>query len=123
MLEAGLVDLERRFQREDRLAVLDGDDAPRGERAAVANAVDLVDDRHLGVARTHEIAVQRMHVAVGLDRALRGDQRLGDHLPAEHALPVELGAAAAIEVVLELLEVENGKKLLHGGRHRFALFR
>ena len=32
------------------LAVLDRDDAARGEAAAVADAVDLVDDRHLGIA-------------------------------------------------------------------------
>ena len=117
MLQALFVDLEGRLEREDRLAVLDGDHAPRGEGAAVADAVDLVDDRHLGVARPHEIAVQRMHVPVGLDGALRGDQRLGDGLAAEDALPVELRAATTIQVVFQLLQVENGEKLLHGRRH------
>ena len=58
-----------------------------------------------------------MHVPLGLDRALRGDQRLADHLAAEHALPVELGAATTIQIVFELLEVEYDEKLLHGRRH------
>ena len=51
MLEAVLVLLKRGRQVEDRLAALDGDDPPRGERAAVADAIDVVDDRLRHVAR------------------------------------------------------------------------
>ena len=58
-----------------------------------------------------------MDVAVRLDGALRGDQRLGDGLAAEDALPVDLRAATAKQIVFQLLEVENGEKLLHGSRH------
>ncbi|WP_292293076.1 hypothetical protein [Mesorhizobium sp.] len=46
-------------------------------------------------------------MALGLDRALGGDQRLRDGLAAEDALPVELGAATTVQIVFELLEVEN----------------
>jgi hypothetical protein len=120
MLQPVLVDLERRFQREDRLPVLDGDHPAGRERAAVADAVDLVDDRHGCVAGPHEIAMQGMNVAVGFDGALRGDQRLRDGLAPEDALPVRLRGATSKQIVLELLEVENGEKLLHGSRHVFA---
>ena len=43
-----------------------------------------------------------------------GDERLADHLAAEHALPADLRAAAAEQVVLELLEVEDGEKIVDG---------
>src|SRR5665809_65154 len=68
---------------EDRLSVLDGHHTAGGEAAAVADTVDLVDDRHRGVAGTQEIGMQRMREAA-LDRANSSDQRLPDHLPAEH---------------------------------------
>ena len=41
-----LVDLEGRLERKDRLAVLDRGHPPRREAAAVADALDLIDDRH-----------------------------------------------------------------------------
>ena len=93
------------------LAVLDGDDAPGGEALAVADAVDLVDDRHLGIAGQQEIGVQRMRQHA-LDGAGGRDQRLADHLAAEHALPADLRAAAAKQVHLELLEVEDGEQVV-----------
>ena len=70
------------------------------------NAVDLVDDRHGRVAAQHEVAMQRMDVAVGLDGALRRHQRLADDLAAEHPLPARLRAAATEQVVFQRLEVE-----------------
>ena len=50
--------------------------------------------------------MQRMRRAA-LDGAHRGDQRLPDHLSAEHALPAVLRRAAAKQVHLELFEVEH----------------
>jgi hypothetical protein len=41
--------MKRHRHREYRLTVLDCDDAPGGEAPAVADAVDLIDDRHLGI--------------------------------------------------------------------------
>ena len=83
-----LVDVERRRQVEDGLAVLDGHDPAGGERAAVADAVDLVEDRHRRVAGAQEVGVQRVDRPVGARRAGRGDQRLAGHLAAEHPLAV-----------------------------------
>ena len=93
------------------LAVLDRDHAPRGEALAVADAVDVVDDRHLRIAGQQEIGVQRMR-RPALDGAGGGDQRLADHLAAEHALPADLRAAAAEQVHLELFEIEDGQQVL-----------
>ena len=52
-----------------------------------------------------------------LDGAAGRDQRLSDHLAAEHALPAVLRAAPAKEIHLELLEVEHIEHGLDGGGH------
>ena len=70
VLGAGLGDVERRRQVEDRAAVLDRDDAPGREAAAVADAVDVEDDRDARVAGPQEVRVQRVHVAL-VDGAAR----------------------------------------------------
>src|SRR5262249_2937352 len=103
------------FERKDGIAVLDGNDSACGERAAVADAIDFIDHGSGGVARPHEKAVQRGHIAIRLHSAGRRDQRLGEGLAPAYALPALLGAATTIQIVFELLEVENGEKLLHGG--------
>ena len=74
---------------EDRLAVLDRDDAARGEAAAVADAVDLVDDRDARIAGPQEVGVQRVREPA-FDGAARGHQRLSRHLAAEDALALLL---------------------------------
>ena len=51
------------------------------------------------------------------DGAAGRDQRLADHLAAEHALPADLGRAAAKQIHLDRLEIENGEKILDGGGH------
>ena len=68
--------LEARLQVEDRLPVLDGDHPAGGEGAAVADAVDLVEDRHVRVAGPQEVGVERVDAASGLHRAGGGHQRL-----------------------------------------------
>src|SRR5262245_2916221 len=55
------------------------------------------------------------------DRAGGGDQRLPDHLTAEHALPADLRAAAAEQIHLERFEVENRQQILDGGGHAVRL--
>ncbi len=94
-----------------RLAVLDRENAAGGEAAAVAHALDLVDDRHRGIARPHEIGMQRMHMAIAIDGALRRDQRLRDDLAAENPLPAGLRAAATKQIDLDLLEIERPDQL------------
>jgi hypothetical protein len=96
---------------EDRLPVLDGRHAPRGERPPVTDAVHLVDDRRGGVAGAEEVRVQRVGAA-SLDRPAGGDERLARDLAAEDALAALVGAPAAEQVHLELLEVEDVDELL-----------
>jgi len=57
---AFLLGMERHHDREDRIAVLDGGDAACRIALAVAQPLDLVDDRICGFARQDEIAMQRM---------------------------------------------------------------
>jgi hypothetical protein len=52
-----------------------------------------------------------------LDRAAGRHQRLSDHLPAEHPLPADLRAAAAVEIGFKLFEIENGQQLINGFGH------
>ena len=116
MLGADLLGLEGRGQVEDGLAVLDGDHAPGGERPTVADAVHHVEDGLRGVSGAQKVRVQGVHHSA-IDGAARGDQRLTRHLPAEHALAILLRTAAAEDVHLELLEVEDLDEPIDGVRH------
>jgi len=107
VVEARLVGLERRLEAEDRLALLDRDDAPGGEALAVAQAIDLVDDRAADIAGAHEVAVQRVDDPPAADGLRRRGQRLSDHLPAEDRTPAEILAAAAEQVAVDALEAEQ----------------
>ena len=55
-----------------------------------------------------------------LDGAAGRDQRLADHLAAEHPLPARLRRAAAEQVHLERLEIENVEDFLNGGGHALS---
>ena len=96
--------------------MLDGNHAAGGKAAAIADAIDIVDDRHCRIAWAEEIGVERMSVTV-LDGAIGGDQRLADHLATEDTLPADLRAHAAKQVLLERLDVEDGKKLVESAPH------
>ena len=92
MVRARLVLVEAGLEVEDRPAVLDRHDSAGREAAAVANAIDLVQDRQGRVARAQEVGVEGVHQpGVLVDRAGRGDERLTGHLAAEHALAVLVG--------------------------------
>ena len=92
---------------EDRLPVLDGDDAARGEGAAVADPVDGVDDRRARVPGAQEVRVQGVGGPVVGDGASGGDERLGRHLAAEDAGDEGRAGCAAEDVLLDLLQVEQ----------------
>ena len=117
MLTPGFILLERCRKEKNRLAVLDRSHAPHREAAAIARAIDLVDDRMLDVACLEEICMQRMRVARGFERRVRGRQCLAQHLPAEHVLGADVAALAAEQVVLEAFEREQVDQLGNGGGH------
>ena len=106
VLEALLGRLERRRADEDLLAVLDRHHAPRREAAAVAAAIDAVDDGLGEIAAPQKIRVHRMHDAPVVDGGMRRHQRLAQHLPAEHLRTARIAALAAKQVHLEPLELE-----------------
>lgn len=104
--ETVFVDVERARKRQDRLAVLDPDDVAGREGATVPDAVYLVEDRVVRVARAEEVGVQGVDAAT-LDRAPRGDEGLRGDLAAEDAPPRLVEADAPEDVHLDLLEVEQ----------------
>ena len=112
-----LVDVERHGDIEDGTAVLDRDDASGGERATVADAVHLVEDRDRGITRAQEVAVQRVD-ASALDGPARGHQRLRGDLPAEHPLAVLVGADAPEDVDLDRFEIEEFHEKVERFAHR-----
>ena len=117
VLEARLDLLERRGEVEDRRAVLDRDDPPRGERAAVARAVDVVGDGLARVARPQEVRVHRVDVALRRHRLHRRGERLAEHLAAVDRAPAEVLALATEEVFLDPLEREELHERIEDVRH------
>ena len=89
----------------------------RREALPVADALHLVDDRGVRVPGQQEVGVERVGDAP-LDGPLGGDQRLADHLAAEHPGAPQVLRLAAEEVHLELLEVELAdqglQRVVHG---------
>ncbi|GAA3413198.1 hypothetical protein GCM10018952_28900 [Streptosporangium vulgare] len=112
MLDTGLRHVEGGRHREYRLAVLDGHHPPGGEGPAVADPLDVVDDRNRRVAGPDEVGVQRVDVAVVGHRPSRGDQCLGGDLATEDTLDALLRATPSEDVELDLLQVEQVQELL-----------
>src|SRR5690606_5010035 len=97
--------------------MLDGRDAARGEAAAVADALYVVDDRDRWIAAEEEIAVQRMHETLGVDGLLRRRQRLSDYLAAENALQAGCRTLSPKQVEFQFFKVKYSQKPLYGERH------
>ena len=76
MLEARLVHLERRGHAEDGPALLHGHDPSGCEARAVADRVNVVDDRSLDVPRPQEVGVQAVGAALDRDGLVGGRERL-----------------------------------------------
>ena len=98
------------------MTVLDRHHTAGGEAAAVADTVDLVDDRVFGIAGPHEIPVQGVYLALRFNGSLGCYQCLTDDLTAENALPADLGAYAAKQVYLDGLQIKGGQQGFYGFR-------
>ena len=120
MVQPGLVHLERGGQVEDGPPVLDGRHQPGGERLAVPDAVDLVEDGDGGVPGPQEVGVERVHPPE-LHRAARCHEGLGGHLAAEHLLALLGGLDAPEDVDLDRFEVEQADQEVEGLAHRDML--
>ncbi len=104
--ESIFVYVERGRHVEDRAPVLDRDHPAGGERPAVADAVDLVEDRNARVPWPEEVGVQRVRPS-RVDRAAGRGQRLSRHLPAEDALAVLVRTHPAEDVHFDRFEIEQ----------------
>ncbi len=104
MLGAFFVLLKRGRAKKDHLAVLDRGDPAHRETAAIAGAVDVVDDGVVDIAGTQEIRMQRMRLAAVFHRRLRCRQRLAQHLPTEHVFGADVAALATEQVVFQALQ-------------------
>ncbi len=104
VLEAGFVRLERGAAGEDGLPFLDRADAAGGETAAVADPIDVVDHRLMGITGAQEITVHRVHMPLRCHRLARRRQRLPDHLAAEQLRKAQVLAVATEQVFLDPLQ-------------------
>jgi hypothetical protein len=116
MLESAFRFLERGHHRQDRLAALDRLYTTGAEAAAIADAIDVVDNRLDHVARAQEVGVQGMRGLAVHGTGCR-DQRLADDLSAEHAFAAEIARLSAEQVFLELFEVEQVYEVLQDAVH------
>jgi hypothetical protein len=99
--------VEARNHVQDRAARLIRDDLPRGERAAVAHPLELVEHRLMLVTRADEVRVQRLGPVRRVDRQAGRAKRLRHDLPSVQPSPTENRAAAEERVGLDLLEREQ----------------
>ena len=95
-------DLKRRRQIENLLAMLNCDHPPGGERPAVAGPIHLEYDRHAGVTRADEVAVQGMAKPV-FDGFIGRKQGLRDHLAAKDTARPVIAADPAKQIYLKTL--------------------
>ena len=114
-----LLDMKRHHHRENRVAVLNRANPAGRVALAVAQPLDLVDDRNLRIAGKDEIAMQRVRQAA-FDSAACRHHRLSDHLPAKHPLPARLRAVAAKQVHLNGLKIENRNQVNQAFGHGSA---
>ncbi len=97
---------------EDRPAVLNRHHPSRREAAPVANALDVVDDRGMGIARQQKVTVQRVRQAA-VHRPAGGHEGLGQDLAAEDALLADIAALAAEKVDLQRFKLQMIDQILH----------
>jgi hypothetical protein len=101
------------------VTMLDRHDAPGRKAAAISNAVDLIDNGNLGIPGQQEISMKRMRWPLRnrLDSTARGNQRLANHLTAEHTLPADLRRAASKQIYLDRLKIKDGEQILYRRAH------
>ena len=112
--------LERNRQVEDGFPMLNGHYPSRGKRSTIANAVDIVKNRHRWITRAQEVGVQRVNLKL-LDGASRRHQGLASHLPAKHPHFAIGWAEAAKHVDFDGLKVEQVDDIVEFFGHRHSL--
>jgi hypothetical protein len=64
--------------------------------------------------------MERVHQAIDRHGARRRRQRLAEHLAAEHRGPAQVLALSAIQVLLDLLEREQGDQIVEDAGHGYS---
>lgn len=96
---------KRCIQRKQALGSLHGNDAARGEAAAIADTLYRKVDRLIGLAAAQEIGMQRVDTAFGIDGQIRGGKGLRQNLAAEQGLiRVGLVVPVAEDVATDRIE-------------------
>ena len=100
------------------MAVLDRHD-PAGQKAlTIADPINIIDDRHLWIARAHEVAMQRVNKTFLRYGSRCGDKGLTDDLAPENPLPTDLRTATTKQIAFQWFKVEYIQKILNGAVHR-----
>ena len=115
MLEAPLCLLEGCRQDEYLRAVLDRHHAADGKACAVARSVNFVEDGNPGITGPEEIGVKRVARALVRHGPHCSDQRLCQHLAAEHALNTLWRRKPAKDVLLDLFQIEERQQPVKRG--------
>jgi hypothetical protein len=106
VFEAVFGRLERCREIQYGPAMLDRHDAAVRKAAAIAGAIDFVDDRRRHVAAAQEVGVQRMGDPA-LDRMLRGRQGLSEYLATKDLGAADVAAVSAKNILLDPLEFQQ----------------
>jgi hypothetical protein len=110
--------VKRAHRDQERLLALRDRHAPRRDAATVAHGIHRQLERSLGIAGRDEVGVQRVGDPT-VDRPARGEQRLRDELPAEHAIREAASLARRAEpAAAERREVERAQQALERGEDR-----
>jgi len=99
------------------MTVLTRGNATSREAFAVTDAIDVINDRNLWIARQKKVGVHRVGRPAGIDGAHGRNEGLSDDLAAKDPLPADLRRAAAEQVHFERFEVEDIEQVLYGGGH------
>ena len=106
MIKPRLGRLERRGKIQDRAAVLNRDNPSHRKGAAVAGAIDVIDDGRLDVPAAQEVGMQGMRPPVFYG-VMSGGQRLAQHLPAKYLGTADIAALAAKNILFDTLEPQE----------------
>ena len=122
VLGPGFGDVERRRQVEDRAAVLDRDDPAGREAAAVADAVDVVDDRDRGSPGRRKYACSECTWPSGRRCGPAATSAWPATWPPNTRWRSSSGLTPAEQVHLELLELEQVDEIVERRAHDAATY-
>ena len=104
----------------DRSTVLNGDHASSREALAIANAVNFIENGHLGIAGAQKVGVERVHSTL-VDGPSGGHEGLRGNLATEYPLAFFVGLGTTKDVDFNSFEVEEVDKEIESFRHVYMV--